>query len=122
MRKTFLFSLIIFLLSFISFNSAQASEPKIKIEVAAKTVQMTPNVPRTPIKYARIRSSSLRQLIADTEVTYIERVYESVPIGQGAVEEQVVTDTYYLVFNEGVNVASLIDDFQGATGVESASL
>ncbi len=96
-----------------------AAEEKVQITVEANRIQMTPNITRTPIRSARIRSTELRELIKSLGATHIERVYEAAVEG---VEPEAVADTYVLIFPSGTGATAKIGDFSALEVVQNAQL
>lgn len=118
-EKTISFLIIVMLIMF--FKSAEIAfaqektEKAVVLKVQPKTVAMPGNkVSKVPLRYARIRSTELRELIKQYDLdgtATIEKVYEWKQIGNNPAELVEVEDTYILRFSADVDVdtEALID-------------
>ena len=129
-NKIIKLSLLLLILGVVVFFSTQTAhaqeeiEKEILIKVEANIIELPGNqVSRVPVKYARVRNTELRELNKTYNAAEIERVYETITVGNKEPEEVVVDDTFIIIFllDAETNIQELISQYEALEVVLQAS-
>ncbi len=114
-------SLLVLIIGAVAFFRAQTAhaqeeiEKEILIMVEPNIVELPGNqVSRVPVKYARVRNTELRELNKTYNATEIEKVYETIKVGNKEPEEVVVDDTFIIIFllDAETNIQEMISQYE----------
>jgi len=103
------------------FSQEETEGSAIKIKVQPDIIAMPESeVSEVPVRYARIRSTELREINEVYNAVSIEKVYEMVKVGNKPEEKVEVKDTYIIHFqDEFVEMTALLNDYSSVPVVVS---